>query len=118
MEGHQTRPNLKLWYASRQRVGIEDPRWPFDNVPPMVQISLANAALATSGTGRRGFVVGGVKYGHVIDPRTGIPVDHVLSASVVAPDAVTAGALATAAMVLAPDAVSYTHLTLPTILLV
>lgn len=39
-------------------------------------------------------------YGHVLDPRTGWPVAHVAAATVVAPDAATADALATSLTVL------------------
>ena len=84
------------------RAGIEDPLEPYDNVAPKVVIELANEALATSGATRRGFRVGDEWYGHVIDPRSGEPVDRVLSVSVVAPDAVTADAVATVAGVLGP----------------
>lgn len=81
-------------------VGIEDPHRPYDNVPPLDRLRLAGRApegrgLATSGSSRRGFRVGGVWYGHVIDPRTARPVDHVASASVVAGDAATADVAAT-----------------------
>ncbi|MEZ5343091.1 MAG: FAD:protein FMN transferase [Acidimicrobiales bacterium] len=83
-------------------VGIEDPATKFDNVPPLTYITLDNAALATSGSQRRGFTVAGTRSGHVVDPRTGWPVDHIRSASVVAPTAALADALATAFMVLKP----------------
>ncbi|MDH3475327.1 MAG: FAD:protein FMN transferase, partial [Rhodospirillales bacterium] len=43
-------------------------------------------------------------YSHIIDPRSGAPVEHALAAvSVVARSAMTADALATALMVLGPD---------------
>ena len=42
-------------------------------------------------------------YGHVLDPRTGLPIAGTLQATVVAPDAATADAAATAALVLPPD---------------
>ena len=58
--------------------------------------------LATSGSARRGWRIAGRWYSHVIDPRSGRPVDHVASASVVAPDAATADAVATVLSVLAP----------------
>jgi thiamine biosynthesis lipoprotein len=76
-------------------VGIEDPARPYDNVAPLVRISLAGGALATSGGARRGWTIAGRRYSHVIDPRTGRPVDHVGSASVLAPDAATADVVAT-----------------------
>lgn len=84
------------------RVGIEDPQRPYDNAPPLTAVDLADAALATSGPTRRGFRVAGRWYGHVLDPRSGRPTDGVLSASVVASDAVTADAVATVVAVLEP----------------
>ena len=63
---------------------------------PLAQLRLRNAALATTGAGEQFVEVDGVRYGHVIDPRTGRPASGVLSASVVTSDAATADALATA----------------------
>ena len=83
-------------------VGIEDPLRPHDNAKPLMRIDLANAALATSGSAHRGFEIGDDSYSHVIDPRTGEPVDSVASASVVATDAMTADALATTLTVIGP----------------
>ena len=59
--------------------------------------------VATSGRARRWFEVGGRRWSRVLDPRTGQPVDHTASATVVAPDAATADVLATVASVLAPS---------------
>ena len=76
-------------------VGIENPFRPFDNEPPIAAISVTNAAVATSGSARKGFRIGGKKLGHVIDPRSGWPVAATVSLSVVADTAATADALAT-----------------------
>ncbi len=84
-------------------VGIEDPRRPYDNAPPLLRVFLRGAALATSGNARRGWTIGGQKYGHVIDPRSGWPTGHIASASVIAEDAATSDALATALMVCTPE---------------
>jgi len=84
-------------------VGIVDPQHDADNDVPLTRIAVVNKAVATSGTYRRGFDIGGRHYSHIIDPRTGQPAGHVLSATVVANQAVTAGALATAFSVLAPS---------------
>lgn len=84
-------------------VGIENPHRPYDNEPPLATVRIANAGLATSGASRRGFSVGGRWFSHVIDPRTGMPVDAVVSASVVAQDAATADAVATVLSVLPPS---------------
>lgn len=82
------------------RVGIEDPRRPYDNVPPLATVTIANQGVATSGLARRGFTIGDRWFSHVLDPRNGRPVDHILSASVIAPNAVTADVIATVLSVL------------------
>ncbi len=84
-------------------VAVEDPRKDYDNAPPLAMVELGVRGMATSGSARRGYRINGTWYSHVIDPRTGWPVDHVSSASVVAHDAATADALATVLGVLLPD---------------
>jgi FAD:protein FMN transferase len=86
------------------KVGIENPRRPFDNEPPLAVVEVANAAVATTGGARRGFVVDGVRHSHVLDPRSARPVTHVLSATVLAPDTATADVVATVVGVLPVDA--------------
>jgi thiamine biosynthesis lipoprotein len=83
-------------------VGIEDPAARFEGTDPRWWVQLAQAGLSTSGIGKRGFMVGGQSFSRVIDPRTGWPVTHTTSASVVASDAMTADVLSTALGVLAP----------------
>lgn len=57
--------------------------------------------VVTSGNYRKFYIRDGHKYSHTIDPRTGYPVQHsLLSATIIAPDATTADALATWCMVL------------------
>jgi thiamine biosynthesis lipoprotein len=85
------------------RIGIEDPARPHDNAPPLLVVSLRDRALATSGPVRRGVRIGGHWYGHVLDPRTGRPVEHLRSASAIAPDATSADAAATVVSVLAVE---------------
>lgn len=76
-------------------VGIEDPRRPFDNVPPLTRVTLRAAGLASSSGARRPLRVGDARHSHVLDPRTGWPVDDVLGATAIAPDAATADVIAT-----------------------
>ena len=60
--------------------------------------------VVTSGNYRKFYIKDGKKYSHTIDPRTGYPVTHgLLSATVVAPTATEADALATYFMVIGPD---------------
>lgn len=61
-------------------------------------------ALATSGDYRNFKLENGRRRSHIIDPRTGYPVEHALvSVSVLAQDCMTADAWATALMVLGPE---------------
>ena len=59
-------------------------------------IRLKNAAMATSGSGEQYFVAGGRRYGHILDPRSGVPARGVAGATVVASSGAIADALATA----------------------
>lgn len=86
----------------RQRVKVENPLRPYDNEPPLCTISIRDQAVATSGRARRGFNIDGRWYAHVIDPRTGHPVDRIASISVIAHDAANADVLATVLGVLPP----------------
>lgn len=70
----------------------------------MAIVPVKNQAVATSGNYRNYYEKDGVKYSHTISPTTGYPVTHsLLSASVIAPDCMTADAYATAFMVLGTE---------------
>ncbi len=87
------------------RVGINRPR--AEAAPDEIYrvAALRDAAFATSGDYRNYFVRDGVRYSHVLDPRTGRPVTNgVVSVSVLAPDCTLADGLATAVMVMGADA--------------
>ncbi len=64
-------------------------------------VNVSNKALVTSGSYRKFYELDGRRYSHIIDPRSGYPVAHnLLSATVMASDATTADAYATAFMVM------------------
>ena len=85
------------------RVGIEKPSEASSDLQRVVD--LEREALATSGNYRIFFERDGQRYSHIVDPRSGRPVDHDLaSASVVAASAMEADALSTALLVLGADA--------------
>lgn len=65
--------------------------------------ALVNAAVATSGPTAQFVEIGGVRYSHVVDPRTGVGLTRGEHATVVAPHGATADALATALTVLDPS---------------
>ena len=61
-------------------------------------LSLAEGAVTTSGGYERFVEIDGRRYGHLVDPRTGWPVEGLLSVSVVASQAIVAGSIATVAL--------------------
>ncbi len=67
------------------------------------RIRLRNQALGTSGAGKQFFHYQGVRYSHVIDPRTGWPAQGVLSATAICHSGTLADALATAFMIMGAD---------------
>ncbi len=86
-------PGRPAWH-----VGLEKP----DNPGTCWgSIGVSDMAVATSGDYQRGFTAGGVRYGHIVDPRSGRPVRTDLrQVTVVAPSCLQAGMLATTAFVL------------------
>lgn len=84
-------------------VGVQDPFTSFDNAAPVGGLRVTNRAVATSGDYQRFYTIGGKRYSHIFDPRTGRPAEGVSSATVVANDNVTANALATTLCVLKPE---------------
>ena len=79
------------------QVGIRHPERPGS---VMAELPLQDGALATSGDYERCIWRDGRRYGHLLDARTGWPVQHWRSISVRAPSAVLAGGLSTVAMLL------------------
>lgn len=90
------RSDGKTW-----RIGINRPQ---PDAPPnevYKVVSLSGRAFATSGDYRNFFEAGGVRYSHVLNPRTGYPVSNgVVSASVLADSCTFADGLATTLMVM------------------
>ena len=87
------------------RVGVNRPR-PDAAPDDVLEVApLRDQAFATSGDYRNYFESRGVRYSHVLDPRTGRPVTNgVVSVSVRAPDCTLADGLATAVMVMGAEA--------------
>ena len=85
------------------RIGVEKPEAGTREIERVV--GLADAGMTTSGDYRDFFEIDGRRFSHTIDPRTGRPVAHDLrSVTVVADDAMTADAMATALLVMGSQA--------------
>jgi thiamine biosynthesis lipoprotein len=82
-------------------VGIRDPRKGEGEV--ITRIPLTDAAISTSGDYERFFEQDGVRYHHIIDPRTGHSASKVLSATIIGPYATRTDGLSKTAFVLGPE---------------
>jgi FAD:protein FMN transferase len=97
IQAHGTNAQGKAW-----RIGIEKPVTDQRSVERT--INLDNMAMATSGNYRNYIDVNGIRYSHVIDPRTGKPVQHQLaSVTVLHSHCMIADAWATALLVSGPE---------------
>jgi thiamine biosynthesis lipoprotein len=67
--------------SSGWEIEIQDP---IDHRKTAATINLNNRALSVSGSYEKFFEVDGVRYSHIMDPRTGLPVQGLLSVAVVA----------------------------------
>jgi len=86
---------------TRWGVAVQDPRHPDDRSKHYTAVRLQDQAIDTSGHYYRGYKIQGKTYSHILDPRTGRPVDtRLASATVVADDPALSDGLATAMAVL------------------
>jgi len=99
--GHDVRaaggaPGKGFW-----SIGLEDPK---STGHCWVGLAISDRAVATSGDYLRNFEVNGRRFGHIVDPRTGYPVDNGCRAvSVCAQSCTVAGMLSTTAFILGPS---------------
>lgn len=81
------------------RIGVQHP---FQS-GLIIKLALTDCAVATSGNQQRFNVIEGRRYSHIVDPRTGRPVQQAPSVTVIAPDGITADAWATVFSVLSVE---------------
>jgi len=87
-----TPTNKNAW-----KIGIQHPR---DKDEILGYLELKDEATATSGDYERFFEINGKRYSHIIDPRTGRPVNGTIAATIVAPTGTKVDALSTSVFVL------------------
>jgi thiamine biosynthesis lipoprotein len=75
---------------------------PFDSNALVGRLRVEDRAVATSGLQQRFVEIDGRRYSHIVDPRSGRPVDEAPCVTVIAPDGLTADAWATVFSVLSP----------------
>jgi thiamine biosynthesis lipoprotein len=94
-----SKPNNDPW-----QVGVRDPENPKH---PISLIPLFEGAIATSGYYERYMMVDGQRYCHILNPKTGWPVQYCATVSVVSDRCIVSGSLATIAMLKQQDAVAW-----------
>jgi FAD:protein FMN transferase len=90
--------------GSPWRIGI---RPPVKGPHAFATIFMDSGALATSGNYERFRELDGKRYGHIFDPRTGWPVDGLLSVTVAAEDCLNAGLASTIAILKGADGANW-----------
>ena len=88
------------------RIGVQDPNHTEEflaSSAPLLVLNLTDAAIATSGGYRRFALIDGNKYSHIIDRKTAVGAQSLSSVTIIANDAITADALATAVSVLGEE---------------
>ena len=73
------------------------------DAPAPRQLLLRNASLCTSGDLFQFVEIGGTRYSHIVDPRTGLGLTNHSLVTVIGPDGITTDALSTALSVAGPD---------------
>jgi thiamine biosynthesis lipoprotein len=81
-------------------VGIRHPR---QTKTRLATLTIRDCAMSTSGSEEQSFTHDGTRYGHIIDPRSGMPADRISGVTVVAESAAISDALATAFFVGGPE---------------
>ncbi len=85
-------PNGKPW-----TIGIADPN---ASRHAFSFLDITNTSVATSGNYEKFVMIGGKKYSHTIDPKTGLPVTGIKSVTIICPNAEIADAMATPVMIM------------------
>jgi thiamine biosynthesis lipoprotein len=97
-------PGTTGWRIEIDPLGRRESGLAGKKVPPPLVLTLTNAAITTSGDAFQAVEIEGVRYSHIVDPRTGLGVIGSTGVTVIAADATTADALATTLSVLGPEA--------------
>ena len=94
--GAGRKPDGSAWVS-----GVQDPRGAQGEF--FAVIELTDHAFSTAGDYARSYVVGGKRYHHIIDPKTGYPATACRSVTIWAPDATTADGVDDAVFILGPE---------------
>jgi thiamine biosynthesis lipoprotein len=97
IRGFGRKPDGRAW-----TIGIRSPRGGVDTDEVMATIELSDEAVSTSGDYERFFIREGMRYHHILNPKTGYPATESISVTVVAPEAVLTDGFSTGVFVMGP----------------
>lgn len=98
----RSRQNKQPWY-----IGIESAE---ENQSTINTLKIFNGGLATSGDARRYLLKDGKRYSHILNPKTGYPIENAArSVTVAAPHCIQAGLLATLALLQGDNSEAFLH---------
>jgi thiamine biosynthesis lipoprotein len=83
--------------GSQWKIGIADPK---NKSQILAWLTIEDMSVVTSGDYEKYFISGGIRYSHIINPKTGYPVTGIKSVTIVCPDAELADAIATGVFVM------------------
>ncbi len=84
-------------------IGIQNPRPQGDADGLLATINLETQGISTSGDYQRYFIKGGIRYHHLLNPRTGFPESLCRSVTVIAPSAALTDAFSTGVFIMEPQ---------------
>ncbi len=93
-----TQLNGRPWH-----IGIQNPRQEGNDDALLATIDLKDKGISTSGDYQRFFIIDGVRYHHLLNPKTGFPESRCRSVTIIAEKAVLTDAFATGIFVMGPD---------------
>ena len=88
----------RLWH-----VGIQNPRQENDEAQLLATVDLDDVGISTSGDYQRYFMKDGIRYHHLLNPKTGYPESLCRSVTIIAPTATLTDAFATGIFVMGPE---------------
>jgi len=92
------KPDLKPW-----KIGIRNPRAENKEDEIMATIEMTDMAISTSGDYERYFIIDEKRYHHILNPKTGYPVDECRSVSIVAKDGAVTDPFSTGIFILGAE---------------
>lgn len=102
IRGYGISPSGKAWKVGIQNPRTENTEKPWEDV--MATLHLENKAISTSGDYQRYFIKDGMRYHHILDPKTGFPSDSgLISVSVIAPEGYLSDSLSTAVFIMGAE---------------